>query len=196
MKKEIWKDIPEYRGLFAVSNQGRIRSLPRRSEVITGNGVVFVRDVSDKILKTHFHKGWLSVSISTDNGKKGKIAVHRCVAKMFVANPQRYHFVTHIDGDRNNNAADNLQWSERPSQRKASPPETWDNVRKRMSSPVKQYGFDGKLIREYGSLTEAAQAVGGNPTKISEACRGIRKHIYASQWRFKKRKEEKDVPVD
>ncbi len=28
--EEIWKDIPEYEGMYQISNLGRVKSLPRR----------------------------------------------------------------------------------------------------------------------------------------------------------------------
>jgi len=37
-------------------------------------------------------------------------ALHRLVAEHFLDNPHNYTQVNHIDGDRYNNAADNLEW--------------------------------------------------------------------------------------
>lgn len=35
MKKEIWKDIPGYEGLYQASTEGRIKSLPRKKRHIS-----------------------------------------------------------------------------------------------------------------------------------------------------------------
>lgn len=40
-------------------------------------------------------------------------AVHRIVAKCFCPNPNGYNEVNHIDGNKLNNAADNLEWCSR-----------------------------------------------------------------------------------
>jgi hypothetical protein len=40
--------------------------------------------------------------------------VNRLVAIQFVANPEGYKYVEHIDGDRENNTADNLRWTNKP----------------------------------------------------------------------------------
>jgi len=39
MATEVWKDIKEYKGLYQVSNFGRLKSLTKRSS-LTDNSVV------------------------------------------------------------------------------------------------------------------------------------------------------------
>lgn len=97
--KEIWKDIPNYEGLYQISNFGFVKSLCRNGTI--GN---------DRILQIHKDKdGFDNVSL-IKNGKRLKYLVHRLVAEVFVANPNNYKIVRHIDGNKNNNFADNLMW--------------------------------------------------------------------------------------
>lgn len=50
-------------------------------------------------------KGYLRVQIAGKN-----LFVHRLVAEKYVPNPNSYNQVNHIDGNKNNNAASNLEW--------------------------------------------------------------------------------------
>ncbi|WP_456400173.1 HNH endonuclease [Persephonella sp.] len=55
-------------------------------------------------------KGFLKVHLS--NGKKSKVFfIHRLVAEYFVDNPENYKYVRHIDGNKDNNRAENLEWT-------------------------------------------------------------------------------------
>ncbi|WP_369378748.1 NUMOD4 domain-containing protein [Lysinibacillus fusiformis] len=102
--QEVWVGITDYEG-YEVSNLGRVRSLDR---VISGG-----KRRTGKILKQHYnHGGYPYVSLYK-NGKGRKITVHRIVAKSFIPNPDNKEEVNHIDGRKNNNSVDNLEWSTR-----------------------------------------------------------------------------------
>jgi hypothetical protein len=44
---------------------------------------------------------------------QGIMLFHRAVASLFVANPENYPHINHIDGDRSNNHFKNLEWCTR-----------------------------------------------------------------------------------
>ncbi len=45
-----------------------------------------------------------------EDGKQKNFYIHRLVAETFIPNPDGKPFVNHIDGDKSNNSADNLEW--------------------------------------------------------------------------------------
>ena len=54
-------------------------------------------------------KGYMRLRVTLD-GVKHSYKVHRLVAMAFVPNPEDKPQVNHIDGNKNNNSADNLEW--------------------------------------------------------------------------------------
>ena len=102
---EIWKPVSGYEGLYEVSDTGKIRSLER----IT---VVGLRGVGRELRQYLTPYGYLEVSLS----KKGKVShkrVHRLVADAFCQKLDGQDEVNHIDGDKKNNNASNLEWCTR-----------------------------------------------------------------------------------
>ena len=66
-----------------------------------------------KIIKGEITSGgYCRVHIS-HNGVEYKFLVHRLVAETFIPNPKRLPEVNHIDGNKQNNSVDNLEWCTR-----------------------------------------------------------------------------------
>jgi thymidylate kinase len=107
MTEEVWKDINGYEGLYQVSNMGKVRSLDR----ITKNGqnsTYLLKGKNKKlILKDN---GYLTVSLYKDGKEKNK-KVHRLVADAFIPAVDGKNIVNHINGDKTDNVATNLEWS-------------------------------------------------------------------------------------
>ena len=102
----IWNYIPGYTGIYAVSSDGQIKSMTRLVPVRTGNEKI----VNGRILvhKTNAD-GYKFVTLSK-NGHTRTMYVHRAVALAFLANPGGLPEVNHKDGNKSNNAVDNLEW--------------------------------------------------------------------------------------
>lgn len=99
---EIWKDIEDYKGLYQVSNLGRVRSLDR----IDALG----RLRKGKVLAYNLvGAGYLQVGLHRD-GKVEQKLVHRLVSEAFLPNPDNLPEVNHKDEDKTNNNISNLEW--------------------------------------------------------------------------------------
>lgn len=96
MQEEIWKDIPNYEGLYQVSNLGRVKSLKFNKEKLL------------KLYKDNY--GYLRVNLSK-NGKQKLLKVHQLVSVVFLKHkPNGYSVVVdHIDNNPLNNNVNNLQ---------------------------------------------------------------------------------------
>lgn len=103
---EIWKPVAGYEGIYEVSNLGRVRSLDR--EVANRWGTT--RKVAGTIRVISVKReGYCFVNLFRK--QRGKpMYVHRLVAIAFIPNPEGLPQVNHLDGDKSNNRADNLEW--------------------------------------------------------------------------------------
>ena len=110
IQSEIWKDIPEYKGMYQASNLGRVRSLDRKYRGSNQFGASFIVTKKGKILKPKVRKdGYLSV-VLYNKQKTKHISVHRLIALTFLPNPNNYAVINHKDEDKTNNNVSNLEW--------------------------------------------------------------------------------------
>jgi len=59
--------------------------------------------------------GYLKVGLANGDGTHTQVSIHRLVALHYLPNPYDYSQVNHIDGNKQNNILDNLEWCS-PSQ--------------------------------------------------------------------------------
>lgn len=105
---EVWKDVLGYEGIYQVSNEGRVKSLPRRVNTYQGGRVTKKRFMAAK----DNGKGYKYVDLSNE-GIVTRNYIHRLVAYSFIPNPENKPEVNHIDGDKANNSVENLEWATR-----------------------------------------------------------------------------------
>ena len=173
---EIWKDIKGYEGLYQVSNQGRVKSLARYVQNHTKMQFLQekIKEPSER-KKKEGKQGYLVLQLYKENKSKNYY-VHRLVAEAFVANPNNKRTVNHINGDKHDNRAINLEWNTYAENNEhACKTGLNDYIRKRNrkgSMKVAQYDKDMKLIAIYPSMREAERQTGIDCRSISL---GIRK---------------------
>ena len=102
---EVWKDLPNYEGIYQISNYGSIRSLDHYVKSKVNKRIQYGRVRKPQLSK----KGYLQISI-IKNGKKLNTGIHRLVAIAFIPNINNYEQVNHIDSNKLNNNVSNLEW--------------------------------------------------------------------------------------
>ena len=97
---EVWKDVIGYEGLYQVSNLGNVKTC------------------KEKILKKSFTiELYHRVNLLNGSENKSKnFRVHRLVAMAFIENLENKETVNHIDGNKQNNNVENLEWATRKEQ--------------------------------------------------------------------------------
>jgi hypothetical protein len=110
--KEIWKDIPNYEGLYKISNFGNIKRYIKTQNKWKNKKITENKD------------GYYITSLSK-NGKKKVYLIHRLVAETFIPDKNKYKLmlweekekidveklqINHIDENKKNNFIGNLEW--------------------------------------------------------------------------------------
>ena len=161
---EIWKTIDGTHGLLEISSEGRVRSLMRDGRIL--------RPQTDK-------KGYLRIRVTVKR-ERITLKVHREVAKAFLDNPNNLPQVNHIDGDKRNNAASNLEWiSNEDNAHHAIRGGLWGNVfaasqRSNIARQTPIVAVDDKTgeCRRFQSVSEAERFF--NNRHISDVLNGKR----------------------
>ena len=103
---EIWLPVKGYEDCYQVSSIGRVKSLARYVK----NTNKSYRKLPERILTLgKLNDGYLGVALHRNQVPK-YVKVHRLVADAFIENPNNLPVVNHIDGNKQNNVVDNLEW--------------------------------------------------------------------------------------
>ena len=189
--REEWRPVVGYEGLYEVSNMGNVKSLKYGKERILKAG----KNSAD----------YLQVHLCKD-GKAKMYTVHKLVATAFCENPEGYTVVNHIDEDKTNNNADNLEWCSRSYNntyndrakkigkklrgRKHSEEHNKKVAEKLTNHPKTSKPIIGidkvtGLILEFASVHEAERETGIDPSSIIKCCKGKRNSCGGFYWMYK-----------
>ena len=171
MRKELWKMIPGYEGLYMVSDLGRVKS---------------IRFEKERILKTDMSSGYLRVMLGRRNGH---FLVHRLVAEAFIPNPDNLPCVNHINEVKTDNRVENLEWCTKKyntnyGKGRERMVEKQRN-RKDCSKVILQFSLNGEFIKEWPSGKEIQRKLGFAQTNISACCLGKYKQTHGFIWKYK-----------
>ena len=94
------KEIPGYGGKYSICSDGQVMTVRRKG---SNGGFLSQRPNSSGYMRVELRKG----------KEKRSVFVHRLVAMAFVRRKDGCDFVNHIDGNKKNNSASNLEWCTR-----------------------------------------------------------------------------------
>lgn len=172
------KDIPEFEGRYAVTEDGKVWSYKHK-----------------KFLKPKLVNGYPMVDLfKNGEGKKYQVAVHRLVAITYIPNPDNLPEVNHKDEDGMNPHVDNLEWcthkynmnygtrTQRAEAKKT--PEVWDRIRKASAKAHKKPVRCLDTGAVYSSISEAATLLKISVSHIGSCCNGKRKTCGGYRWAY------------
>lgn len=189
--EEIWKDIKGYESLYQVSNLGNIKSLTRKTNTSLLNQKYVLK--KGKLIKKNVIKNYLVVSLSKNNIVK-IMQVHRLVAQAFIPNPLDKPQVNHIDGNKQNNCVNNLEWVSAKENHKHACEHnliTKEQMQKCVKAMSKQNQKsilqikNGLVMGCFESLTKAQERTGIKIKNISSVLNGRSKTAGGYEWKIK-----------
>ena len=182
MNKEIWKDIPNYEGLYQASNLGRIKSLEKK----VWNRFQYVIH-KEKILKPRKNsKGYVNYALFK-NGKRNDFKGHYLILITFIKEKYKNECINHKNGIKDDNRLCNLEWctikqntihafennlvkgkKKRYKYNKQTKKyyldkhrdEAIEKARHVNSIPIIQYDLEGNFIKKWNSTIEAEKYYG------------------------------------
>lgn len=178
----LWKEVPGYEGLYLVSDDGRIYSLPR---VVSNGRGEYVRD--GRVLRPGLRgkDGIMYACVDLSDGASIiRKSVHRIVAEAFVTNPNpaEYDVINHIDHNTLNNCAENLEWCTQQY-----------NNEYGHNKPVKQISLEGEVIAEYKNITYASEITNIGRRAINNALTGWSQTAGGYIWKYANKEGSEDL---
>ena len=184
---EIWKNIKDLEGLYQVSNLGRVKSLCR--QLVDG------RVWKERIMQTPISSGYPSVSLRINNSYI-KERVHRLVGQAFVEGYKKGLVINHIDGNKLNNEASNLEWCTFSENLKHAHKTGLNKAPSKMhqanQKKTVQLNLNNELIKIYDSAKDAAKEVNCPIQNITRVCRGDKNTARGYKWVYLKDYEKQN----
>lgn len=153
------------------------------------------------IILSHDTNWYHQFSLYNNKSKKhGR--VHRIVAELFIPHPDKKSYVNHINGIKDDNRAENLEWCTASENTRHA----WDNKLAKVSinnhfklhnpwlwkfwsknhwaKGVTQVTIDGLYVQVWGSIMDAHRATWIDQSSISMCCNNKRKSAGWFVWKF------------
>lgn len=182
---EIWKPIKNFER-YEVSNYGNVRSRVIKKRSRDRNKMP---EITYRILKPHFQRGYYTVCISNDFFVLKKL-VHRLVAEAFIPNPNNYPVINHKDENGLNNHVDNLEWCDDAYNANYGTRnlriQNFHKMNDMNKKKVNQFDLNGNLIKTWDCLGDIERELGFTKGNISGCCnhRYGKKTSNGFKWEF------------
>ena len=161
-----WMPVSGYEGLYEVSYDGFVRNAKTKR-------VLSVKTESNGYCRVHL----------SNKGVAKSMLLHRIVATAFIPNPNGYKTVNHIDENKGNNKAKNLEWCDMSYQNRYGRGAERRNKAKERA--ICEVDDSGNVVREWESIKTAANALGLHPQSVWCVCAGKKRYKSTGGHRFR-----------
>jgi hypothetical protein len=153
---------------------------------IYNNGKIWSQHFKRMLIQQKTTEGYMTIGLGDKRGINNTYRVHRLVAMAFLGasdvkadDETERDQVNHIDSNRSNNNVDNLEWVTPKENMKHAV--EFGRLKKYCKKVVQMK--DDEIIREFSSITKAAESVGVTKASLSYACNNETK-CKGYYWKF------------
>ena len=172
------KELQGYEN-YLISKDAKVYSKSRRKYMVIN------------LEKLKLNKKRVTIKLCATNGKRKCFYLNQLIAQTYIPNPDNKREVNHIDGNLYNNNLENLEWCTNQENMdhafKNNLVKPADNRRK-----VSQYDINGKYIRTYNGIKEAALKNNIHYQSIKDCLRGKIKISNNFIWKYTTTKNYND----
>lgn len=172
--EEQWRDVVGFEGIYKVSNLGRLYKLSN------GN-----RPSQFMSLNTYDKDGYIKTALRK-NGQRHYLRVHRLVAEAFIPNNEECPVVNHINGIKDDNRLENLEWCS-ISYNTQHAFDKLGRVGHNGNTNLSVEMLDNstlRSIRTFESILEASEFVGVSSSAICQALKSENRTSAVYKWRY------------
>ncbi|RNE25093.1 NUMOD4 motif [Lacticaseibacillus paracasei] len=144
---------------------------PFSNYAVSQSGIVYSRKFNRELSQYVNNSGYKAINITCNNGQRMCTGVHRLVALTFCDNKWGFKEVSHIDDNRLNNNASNLEWVTREDNLNKAHRQKLMKIAGGHGRPIKKVNDDG-TFQEYKSIKQASIANSLSNTSVSGSAAG------------------------
>lgn len=178
------RPIKGYEGVYEIDSEGHIFSIERfvnRAASIR-HGMPYPGSIlkvgGDEIKGIKQRTGYLHVTLYKEGKRPQQFQVHRLVASTFIENPHNYKCVNHLNEDKLDNRAINLEWCTYKQNTRHSIKKIRAAVIGSIGKRVEAFTMQGASLGVFETMTAAARATGINVQDVSKCANGCREKTH------------------